>query len=104
MRLWHWLNAVQQGQRGYLMPWSPVCFGLGVAVYFALPMEPGRVVYGAALAVAALALILGRVRREVLGPLATGILPVAQRHQPDPRHPRHFPATAVQQTRPPLPG
>ena len=42
MRLWQWLNAVQQGQRGYLMPWSPVFFGLGVALYFALPVEPDQ--------------------------------------------------------------
>lgn len=24
--------------------WVPVCFGFGIAVYFALPVEPGRFV------------------------------------------------------------
>jgi competence protein ComEC len=77
VRLWQWLNAVQQGQRGYLMPWSPVFFGLGVALYFSLPVEPGRAVYGVAGAAALLAAILGRLRRETLGPLATAALLVA---------------------------
>jgi hypothetical protein len=35
------LNAVQQAQRGALMPWSAVALGLGVALYFSLPVEPG---------------------------------------------------------------
>ena len=42
----HWLDAAQQGQRGYLMPWSPVFFGIGVALYFSLPEEPGVPAYG----------------------------------------------------------
>lgn len=71
MRLWQWLNAAQQGQRGYLMPWSPVFFGIGVAIYFALPVEPGLPVYGAAVVLGLLAAILGRWRRETAGPLAT---------------------------------
>jgi competence protein ComEC len=37
------LNAVQQAQRGALMPWSAVALGLGVALYFGLPVEPGAV-------------------------------------------------------------
>jgi competence protein ComEC len=77
VRLWHWLNAVQQGQRGYLMPWSPVFFGIGVAMYFALPSEPGRMDYGLAGAAALLAAFLGRWRRETLGLLATAVLLVA---------------------------
>ncbi|MGI3186899.1 ComEC/Rec2 family competence protein [Nioella aestuarii] len=59
------------------MPWSPVFFGLGVSVYFALPVEPGPAVYGLAGAAAVLAAILGRLRRETLGPLATAGLLVA---------------------------
>lgn len=65
-----WLNAVQQGQRGSLMPWSPVAMGLGVVAYFMAPVEPGGVAYGvagAALVICALAMWW---RREVLGPLA----------------------------------
>ncbi len=60
------IDAVQQGQRGALMPWSAVALGSGVAVYFVLPVEPGVPVYGAA----SLAFCLGLVlrRREALGP------------------------------------
>lgn len=28
------------GQRGHLFPWAPVCLGLGVGLYFRLPVEP----------------------------------------------------------------
>jgi competence protein ComEC len=65
-----WLNAVQQGQRGALMPWSPVALGLGVALYFSLDTEPGRATYlGVGLAgLGAVGLAIWR--REVLGPLA----------------------------------
>lgn len=59
------------------MPWSPVFFGLGVALYFALPVEPGRATYGAAGSVALLAATLGRLRRETLGLLATAVILVA---------------------------
>jgi competence protein ComEC len=62
------LNAVQQGQRGALMPWAAVALGMGVALYFALPVEPGRAEYGAAAVVAVLGLGLGAWRREILGP------------------------------------
>jgi competence protein ComEC len=63
------LNAVQQAQRGALMPWSPVALGLGVALYFSLPGEPGALGYGLAGLVVALGLGLGLWRRETLGPL-----------------------------------
>jgi competence protein ComEC len=36
------LNAVQQAQRGALMPWSAVALGLGVALYFACRWSRGR--------------------------------------------------------------
>ena len=29
-------------QRGHLLPWAPVALGLGLGLYFALPVEPGR--------------------------------------------------------------
>jgi len=63
------LNAVQQGQRGALMPWTAVALGIGVALYFALPVEPGPVEYGAAGVLVGLGLALGLWRRETLAPL-----------------------------------
>ena len=73
----HWLDAAQQGQRGYLMPWSPVFFGIGVALYFALPGEPGAPVYGVLASSAVLAGLIGRWRREQAGPLMTALVLVA---------------------------
>ena len=52
VRLLQWLDTAQQGQRGYLMPWAPVCFGLGIGLYFALPVEPGVWAYRALTAAA----------------------------------------------------
>ncbi len=77
VRLWHWVNAAQQAQRGHLLPWSPVCLGLGFALYFALPWEPAAGHYAAALAVAAVAGLAGWRWREAAGPLATAIVLVA---------------------------
>ncbi len=67
------INAVQQGQRGALMPWAAVMMGVGVAIYFALPVEPGLVVYGTACAVGVLGLAMLLWRREVLGPLGIAL-------------------------------
>lgn len=77
MRLVHWLDRLQQGQRGYLMPWAPVFFGLGVAIYFGLPVEPGPRAWAAVAGAAVLAAFLGRWRREAFGPLATAVVLVA---------------------------
>ena len=43
-------------QRGHLFPWVPVCLAIGIAVYFALPAEPGGGAY-AALGLAAVTLL-----------------------------------------------
>lgn len=72
-----WLNAVQQGQRGALMPWSAVLLGLGVALYFALPVEPGLAAYGLAGGLAVLGSALAIWRREHLGPLGAAVALVA---------------------------
>ena len=63
------LNAVQQGQRGALMPWTVVALGLGVALFFALPVEPGPAEFGAAGVVVVVGLAFGFWRRETLAPL-----------------------------------
>lgn len=34
------LTPLLDAQRGHLFPWSPVVLGAGVAIYFALPLEP----------------------------------------------------------------
>lgn len=70
----HALDAVQQGQRGALMPWSPVFLDLGIALYFALPWEPGVAVY--LLAAGGVALGLAAqfgLWREWAGPLGLGL-------------------------------
>ncbi len=36
-----WIADVVEAQRGHLFPWVPVCFALGIALYFRLPAEPG---------------------------------------------------------------
>ena len=47
------------GQRGFLLPWSPVCVAAGIGLYFGLRIEPGLIVYavlaGLVLCLAALA-------------------------------------------------
>jgi competence protein ComEC len=71
------LNAVQQAQRGALMPWSAVALGLGVALYFSLPVEPGAVDLALAAGVLCLGIILAVWRRETLGPLGLTLALVA---------------------------
>jgi competence protein ComEC len=71
------VNAVQQGQRGALMPWSAVMLGLGVALYFALPAEPGPAGYALALGALALGGAAALWRREGLGPLGLAVALVA---------------------------
>jgi competence protein ComEC len=72
-----WLNAVQQGQRGAMMPWSAVMLGLGVALYFSLPVEPGVFGYAAAAAVMAFGVAIALRWRELLGPLGVAAALVA---------------------------
>lgn len=70
MRLISHINAAQQGQRGALMPWSPVMVGAGVALYFALPVEPSGLVLAVLGCLGVALLLLGWRAREVFGPLA----------------------------------
>ena len=62
------VDAIQT-QQGFLLPWVPVCLGLGIGGWFALPWEPGPAVYGAG-ALAALGLwAAARRLGEVWAPL-----------------------------------
>lgn len=40
MRVLARAEAALQKQRGYLFPWSPVCLGIGIGLYFLLKSEP----------------------------------------------------------------
>ncbi|MDE4131654.1 ComEC/Rec2 family competence protein [Phaeobacter sp. QD34_3] len=39
------LDQLLQVQRGHLLAWGPVFLGLGIGVYFAVPVEPGALTY-----------------------------------------------------------
>lgn len=45
MRFFAWLDLVLLQQRGHLLPWAPVCLGVGIALYFIWPQEPDTAVY-----------------------------------------------------------
>lgn len=53
MRVLVWAEAVLQEQRGYLFPWTPVCLGVGIGLYFLLKSEPGLWAYPLLLSTAA---------------------------------------------------
>src|SRR5580704_17175530 len=72
-RLREW--AAVEVAPGRLMPWLPVAFGLGIAVYFAADHEPVWWV-AAAVAVAA-ALLAYRLRANVGFPIAVGCAAIA---------------------------
>jgi competence protein ComEC len=46
-----WPLARLQDQRGGLFGWVPVCIGIGVGLWFALPVEPGAMAYAGCAAV-----------------------------------------------------
>ncbi|WOI55037.1 ComEC/Rec2 family competence protein [Palleronia sp. LCG004] len=59
-------------QRGDLVLWVPVCLGIGIGLYFALPVEPSRTAWialGSALAAAFIALGLGAWRWPIFAGL-----------------------------------
>lgn len=66
------LATMLEAERGRWFLWVPVCFGLGVGVYFALPFEPGHVL-AVALLVGAAGLKL-TVRRGTVWMALTGLL------------------------------
>ncbi len=58
MRAVIWLAMCLQAQRGALFPWTPVCLGTGIAVFFAQRQEPSIVTLWAVAAAAALLFVL----------------------------------------------
>lgn len=60
------LRPLLDAQRGHLFPWSPVLLGAGIALYFALPLEPSFDLRAVALA----ALAAGAALVRVLPPAA----------------------------------
>ncbi|MBT8152455.1 ComEC family competence protein [Epibacterium ulvae] len=63
MRITRALQHSWNAQQGHLFPWSAVCFGLGVALYFKWPVEPGVVVWAVVLCSAISGAVLCRVSR-----------------------------------------
>ena len=56
------VDTVLLGQRGHLLHWSPVFFGLGIGVYFALRVEPGMQAYLAVGCLGALCGVIAALR------------------------------------------
>ncbi|MCV6586852.1 MAG: ComEC family competence protein [Marinibacterium sp.] len=65
------------GQRGHLLPWAPVCLGLGIGGYFSLPVEPGGGLYAALAALGLITFVWAWVRPGIWSPLGYGLALVA---------------------------
>lgn len=61
-------------QRGHLFVWVPVCLGVGIGTYFALPVEPGIRAAGAAVVGAAALCGLLALAGEAWRPLVAALL------------------------------
>ena len=72
--------ATLAAMRGLLFPWVPVFLGFGIALWFALPSEPGLAVYLAAGSAGAIALLIARVTPEHARPFLMALACVI-RHQ-----------------------
>lgn len=64
-------------QRGHLVTWVPVFFGLGIAVYFHLPREPAPWLIGFAVVLLPSGLVLARVLPLSLAPFGLGLTLIA---------------------------
>ncbi|MEM6758330.1 MAG: ComEC/Rec2 family competence protein [Pseudomonadota bacterium] len=73
MNLRAWAALQIALQRGHLFAWSPVCLGVGIALFFGLRFEPsaGHIMGVAALGV--LAVLAARVSAEALAPFAIAV-------------------------------
>jgi len=67
------LTATLLMQRGHLFGWVPVMLGLGIGVYFALPVEPQLWQLGAVLSVSALLAVVAGRFGAAFGPLVLGL-------------------------------
>lgn len=67
------LAAALLAQRGHLFPWVPVAFGLGIGLYFALPVEPGPGALVAVVAASLGCLAVVRPLGAAFGPLALAL-------------------------------
>lgn len=74
MRLVALFSEASLNQRGHLFGWVPVCLGIGIGAYFALPVEPVRTDYIILAAIGVLAFALIRPLGAVLGPVAVAIV------------------------------
>lgn len=70
--VFEWVGAVLAEERDRWVLWLPVCLGMGVAVYFALPVEP-PLWLGAAALMAALALGFALRRRPAVQVAVLGL-------------------------------
>ncbi len=69
-----WPLGILAGARGLLFPWVPVFIGIGIAIWFALPFEPGLIFYTATAAIGFAALLTYRLGPELGHPLAVIVL------------------------------
>ena len=69
-----WPLGILASARGLLFPWVPVFIGTGIALWFALPFEPGMTFYAITAAVGLLALLTYWLGPELGHPLAVIVL------------------------------
>lgn len=67
------LDQLLQVQRGHLLAWGPVFLGLGIGVYFALPVEPGAATYASVAGLGVLCAVPA-LRPQAIGLLARAAL------------------------------
>ena len=71
-RLWLWVEDAIGGQRGYLFPWVPVFFAMGIGAYFARLSDPSWVLIGWALAVGVICAAAAHAAGTVIRPVLIG--------------------------------
>lgn len=68
-----WLAGRLSAARGALFPFVPVCLGIGIALWFALPWEPGLAFYGLLTAGLGVLGLIARYLRDGFRPLAVAM-------------------------------
>ena len=64
-------------QRGFLFPWAPVFFGIGIGVYFGFTWEPGLSFFLSVVAIGGCAAVLGLRRPGAWSPLGYALALIA---------------------------